>query len=537
MLGERFYKIVVSALITIIFLGSNNYLMAQTFTPDHKIYDLVYGSLLKYERKSTFRTSNQMKAFESLFEDPNCLIPNDVLADNNLDKNVSIYKYAGIRSEYCRFPFKVNLDILEFSSINYINDSSTAEVKVILNKQISNKYLKDKGHIYHYKDTFKFEIIYHINLKTLNPLISEIKYTEPPGKYARITFFQKGIKRILFDGSIYDIADTNERLMRRLDTITQKEIIALDRRFLRSETITFNGKTYTNSQSTQAKPLWDKNQVPIHFKKSFLTLGSKYTHIPDVKSNYIFPKKDNISTRIGNEGYEFNLDLAFRLLKVYDIGISFTTGVSFFNYQIEQQLANTSYSYNEVDPDAQNYIRIVDVNGFKEVDEINGYAIPLLIELSYQKTKDDEYNFEKSKWRPKLYPYLNFGLVYISNPKTKYDVSSNVKYSGFYEDLFGYTFNEGLYDFGAYELKNNGEMNILSNNWAFNTGLGLKLNINNFWNISIGLRYQHFLTNFVNDSDSEVYTKNAEELRSSENYGMNFKLNNIAFQTGIEIRL
>ena len=534
MLGERFYKVVVSSLITILILGNNYDLLAQTSTPDHKIYDLVYGSLLKYERKSTFRTSNQMKAFENLFEDPDCLIPNDVLADNNLDKKISIYQYAQIRSKYCRFPYKVNLEILEFSSINYINDSSTAEVKVIVNKQISNKYLKDKGQIYHYKDTFKFEIIYHINLKSLSPLISEIKYTEPPGKYARITFFQKGIKQILFDDSIYDIADTNEIFMKRLDTIKPKKIIALDRRFLGAEKINLSS---LQRKKKKDKRLWDKNQVPIHFKQSFITIGGKYSHIPGVKSNYIFPKQDNISTRIGNEGNEFNLDLSLRLKKIYDIGISFITGVSFFNYQIEQEIANTSYSYKEVDPDAQNYIRIVDVNGFKEVDEINGYAIPLLIELSYQKTKDDEYNFEKSKWRPKLYPYLNFGLVYISNPKTKYDVSSNVNYSGFYEELFGYTFNEGLYDFGAYELKNNGEMNILSNNWAFNTGLGLKLNINNSWNISIGGRYQHFLTNFVNDNDSEVYTENSEELRSSENYGMNFKLNNIAFQTGIEIRL
>ena len=304
MLGERFYKVVVSSLITILILGNNDDLLAQTSTPDHKIYDLVYGSLLKYERKSTFRTSNQMKAFENLFEDPDCLIPNDVLADNNLDKKISIYQYAQIRSKYCRFPYKVNLDILEFSSINYINDSSTAEVKVIVNKQISNKYLKEKGQIYHYKDTFKFEIIYHINLKSLNPLISEINYTEPPGKYARITFFQKGIKQILFDGSIYDIADTNEIFMKRLDTIKPKKIIALDRRFLGAEKINLSS---LQRKKKKDKRLWDKNQVPIHFKQSFITLGGKYSFIPGVKSNYIFPKQDNISTRIGNEGNEFNI--------------------------------------------------------------------------------------------------------------------------------------------------------------------------------------------------------------------------------------
>ena len=153
-------------------------------------------------------------------------------------------------------------------------------------------------------------------------------------------WIQVFVKQILFDDSIYDIADTNEIFMKRLDTIKPKKIIALDRRFLGAEKINLSS---LQRKKKKDKRLWDKNQVPIHFKQSFITLGGTYSRIPGVKSNYIFPKQDNISTRIGNEGNEFNLDLSLRLKKMYYIGISFITGVSFFNYQIEQEIASTSF--------------------------------------------------------------------------------------------------------------------------------------------------------------------------------------------------
>jgi hypothetical protein len=536
MLGGRFHKIVVSCLITGMILINSFNLIGQSDLPDYKIFDLVYGSLLKYERTSSFRTSNQMKAFKDLFEDPDCLIPNDVLADNNLEENISIYRYAQIRSKYCRFPFKSSLNILEFSSVNYIDNNETAVIKVLVNKSISNRYLenKDKNHIYHYQDTLKYEIIYHVNLKTLIPLISKIQYRESPGKYARITFLQKGIKRISLDGVVYNLADTNEVFLKRLDSSKTKKIIALDRSVVRTEKISFSS---FENEKKQDKRLWDKNQVPIIFRRSFFTLGIGATYIPSIKSRYTFPKDDVISTRLNNKGKELNVDLTWKINLPWDLGVSLKTGVSYINYEIAQELENTSYSYKEVDPDAQNYLRIVDVTGLTEVDQINGFAIPLLIELSYQKTNDDEYNFQKNRWKPKLYPYLNFGLVYISKPEGTYSVSSKVQYSGKYDDLFGYTFKEGVYDFGEYDLTNKGNLNSPSNNWGISTGIGFKLNLNNSWNISIGGRYQYFTSNFIKNNEEGVYTKNANELRSSENYGMNFKLNNIAIQIGIEKRL
>lgn len=183
-------------------------------------------------------------------------------------------------------------------------------------------------------------------------------------------------------------------------------------------------------------------------------------------------------------------------------------------------LGDYKTSYNTVDPDGGEYLRIVDATGFHEQLKMFTLSIPVSLRYDFFLT-------------PNLSLFAGIGTYASYDLLQQSNVSVNVQYSGYYDWLFDLTIDKnGIYDFGNFQQEGSTQDICLSN---FNVGLLFNVGCQYFipkshWSIEPSIRYQTSLfTPLTNPEEFNLLEKDGE-LHSATNLLDNIYKHNLTLQ-------
>lgn len=199
-----------------------------------------------------------------------------------------------------------------------------------------------------------------------------------------------------------------------------------------------------------------------------------------------------------------------------------------FNHDIF--INDFSYSYIDFDTDGAEYLRLIELNNIQENQLIDIESFYLNLEFA------KELKLFKSNRTITLSGFLG-GLPLLGSNfnvlSAKYNSSADALYSGYYSDLAGITISEnGVYDFGQYEITGSGNIIEPSRYNSFQYGAGVSFKINS--KLSFSLCYRSFIVNenVFNFGESKI-SKDFNELNSVMNINPIDMNNQNSFLTGL----
>jgi hypothetical protein len=165
---------------------------------------------------------------------------------------------------------------------------------------------------------------------------------------------------------------------------------------------------------------------------------------------------------------------------------------------------------------------MVEIMQYAETTSLNGMYIPLLLEKGLTKNK--------------LGVFVNAGTSYNSIRASESTSTASALYSGYYPEYFNMSISEnGVYDFGMYELMNNNTIKARPYFWALQFGFGCLYSVKRS-NITFGLAYKRNLTDIL-ETDNQMLSEHSNELSSLNEIGQKTNLSTLLVNFGIQFKI
>lgn len=177
-------------------------------------------------------------------------------------------------------------------------------------------------------------------------------------------------------------------------------------------------------------------------------------------------------------------------------------------------------SYEAVDPDGGDYLRLIDLSNYNE--KIKRYAVDIPIAFRYDYLIKNNLSFFMKVGADISYDFLQ-----------KASASANAMYSGYYSWLFDVTLNQnGIYDFGSFDIDGSAkETGINRLGVGVFLGIGLQYFIpKSQWSFDASLQYRGEVYNKLSHPDNFHLTENSTDWKSASYFFSSYFGNNIQFQ-------
>jgi len=478
----------------------------------------------KYQFYYDMRKGRDYDNFENLFVDENSEVNNDIMPDNNLNENIKIKDYLLLILNNYKKPMQVEIEPTEISSIRSY-DNGKGEISVFVKKKISGDTSKNIN----YEDTFDAEIIIKFNLNENLYQIKKVLLTEELGKYFVIDSKIKTIlgnaksmanrDSLVINGNSVALDPSGLYIIKYLNESNEFVVESSDENVIGSSTISID-----NIDKYERSERGDNNTRQIVFTKPlfYAEVGVSLNPFNLSPVKYTGDSKQYLLNN--NFSYDISVDLGIHLNKNYNSKYNFylKTGLHYKNLNFTADVNKYSYSTIEIDPDNYEYERTNSITNISEKINLSYLVVPIAF--------NTKLNYKKY--------ILNFelGTQWHYSISADYSSTANAFYSGYYEDLYGITFAEnGVYDFGTYDIEGNGELLPVKSLFSayYSLGIGRKISKRTILNLSFMNNYG-FSNMF--EENTKSYSGNSEELNSITNISNEFRFSDIYLNLNLKYK-
>ena len=246
----------------------------------------------------------------------------------------------------------------------------------------------------------------------------------------------------------------------------------------------------------------------VYYGLSFLNKSySSFSY----ENNLVEDYESNIDFSFGKLNQRFGFDYHLYLPNkwVFNVGLLIMNT----NFYFTNNLNSFSENYSSTDIDGSSYSRKVFYDGFNETYD--------LCYLSVGPSVGFDYEIMSYKLSNVKHSLLNLSFDYSLNNMTCNSAISNrnssVTYTGTYSDFFNITISEnGVYDFGIYQLEQQNIQEQKINNLSHNISLGLKcypFKSNRLY-IAANVNYMIFTKSLFQNNDNSRFSNNSSQLNS-----------------------
>lgn len=478
----------------------------------------------QYQFLYDMRKGRDYDNFIDLFEDENSEMNNDIMPDNNVNQSVKINDYIGLFLENYTKPMQVTIDPYEVSSIrNYKN--GTGEVTVFAKKTMGGP---TKRGVF-YSDSFDVEIVIKFDLPNKRYQIKKVILIEPKGKYfvvdAKLKTAMKDARSmsqkdtLLVNGTRVTLDANGRYVLKNLTKSNTFKIQGLDENIIGSAEVSLdNLNTFERSRGG------DKNTRILELKYPLFYSEFSVSVNPFNLSPVIYTGNNEYYSLSNNISYDVGVDIGMHLNKDYNSKFNYylKTGVHFKNLDFTINLDEYSYSTPAIDPDDFAYERIHSITDISESVNSTYLVAPIALNTTYT-LKEFILNIE-------------VGAQFHYSIGANYTSKASALYSGYYEDLFNITFAEnGVYDFGNYNIEGNGELVPVQTMFSTYYSLGIGKKISKRTTIGLSFLNNYGLSNMF-ELDSKAFSGHSEELNSVTNISNDFKLREIYLNLNLKYK-
>lgn len=398
-----------------------------------------------YHRVLSFSKSSDYDNFENFFplkKEANIINTNS--ASETFNQSISYNDFSKNIRDLKPTRSSVNAEIFDIRNINFINNKE-GTIEVIVKRNDKYFFKSDKVNLldeFNNKELVPYEAAY----KLLYKLKFKIKNNPKKGQMGLQSANNNSVEFV----EISEISKLEEPKTSIVYIPTFKEnFILID-----------NYKTYFKTEVQGINFAWlyeklIKEDLTDDFKlkePKEIKPGLKYVPLAK-KLNYFaatyLPPADIKHELIENQSSQnqaFNVIFLDPLTISKKFKISLGVGISSLSGENTISFTNLMKSFNTLDPDNNQYLRRISINSFEETISQDGIVLsPQLSVTLYSKGK------------------LNLQLLAIYNTSTISFTSNrnaNITYSGYYDDLFGVEFYDGVYDFGTFDVTQNSDLNL-----------------------------------------------------------------------------
>jgi hypothetical protein len=474
----------------------------------------------QYALLSGISNDDERDDFYKLFENENVLIANDIMPDNKLLEKLTVKEYADKIPEFHSLAISTSIRPYLIGFENF-TDLNSGTFWVDAKKYILG--MSKKGIVY--KDTFDIRITYKVNYNKNEFKITDITLNSKRGHYLVITSFSKGLFKkktmsldtILIKNKLIKLNEDGQYLIRDFEMKSPIIIEPYSEDLMGS---------YMLSEKNLELVLANKNNennIDLIFRKSLFFVEPNYSFNPLSSFSPISTTYSNI---VQNNIFSFSTSFIistnlYRGKKGYwDI----RTGITYANFNYNNVLNNNSETYNSIDVGNSNYVRTNQISNLVEKHKITYLSIPVNLEKGFHLKKG--YGI-----------YFNTGISFVFGINGERKTNTNANYSGYYKDLFGITIKEnGIYDFGYYNLEKSSTLETVSSLFTIDTGAGMYKKISKKTLVKIGLNYQKSLRGLFENNSSSI-SRNKNELNSITQLNNNFNINFFSLNLGFKYSL
>lgn len=481
-----------------------------------KIKDYFQDGRVSYKKKP-----------KGKFEVLNIDLPVDI-TDSTLKFNVKVQKIISSGELLCdSIIFSTIADTLnqlikfEAISITYnreisSNEESDANIRrkwVLTMKEI--KTLDSEGvRIEAYRDTNQLSTMfresyatrYGLELKFIDAVYSESKedFINNKNKYLPKSYFIDDIsdsikinKNINYSNYNEMLKDTNNKNIKRNNCINILKIPIKD-----------YGKT---------------GYFEAFYGLTFLSNSKRGFSYENILTSEV---NSNIDFSYSKPNYVYGVNYHFYLPKkiIFNVGFSIINN----NYSFTNNINGFTENYNSVDIDGGSYNRKVSYESFNEIYDLSYISIGPSFGFEYELVPYKSPKFNHSL----LNLFIDYSILNMNCQSAVSNRSSELNYSGTYSDLFNITFSEnGVYDFGSYELENRNVQETKVNNLSHNISLGIKCYPfkKNRMYFAASMSYITFSKSLFNSNNDLRLSQNSAELNSFFSNSKSFNLNTYTF--------
>ena len=481
-----------------------------------KIKDYFQDGRVSYKKKP-----------KGKFEVLNIDLPVDI-TDSTLKFNVKVQKIISSGELLCdSIIFSTIADTLnqlikfEAISITYnreisSNEESDANIRrkwVLTMKEI--KTLDSEGvRIEAYRDTNQLSTMfresyatrYGLELKFIDAVYSESKevFINNKNKYLPKSYFIDDIsdsikinKNINYSNYNEMLKDTNNKNIKRNNCINILKIPIKD-----------YGKT---------------GYFEAFYGLTFLSNSNRGFSYENILTSEV---NSNIDFSYSKPNYVYGVNYHFYLPKkiIFNVGFSIINN----NYSFTNNINGFTENYNSVDIDGGSYNRKVSYESFNEIYDLSYISIGPSFGFEYELVPYKSPKFNHSL----LNLFIDYSILNMNCQSAVSNRSSELNYSGTYSDLFNITFSEnGVYDFGSYELENRNVQETKVNNLSHNISLGIKCYPfkKNRMYFAASMSYITFSKSLFNSNNDLRLSQNSAELNSFFSNSKSFNLNTYTF--------
>jgi len=231
-------------------------------------------------------------------------------------------------------------------------------------------------------------------------------------------------------------------------------------------------------------------------------------------SSPVFFSGDSMNINSVNElSYNIGFNIGYSILPNQNIYIK--TGLLFNQLNYSTKLDQHIYKNKSIDSDDFPYERTNKVSHISENIELQYLKIPILIQKKF--------NIKKSR----IYFLTELGAILNLSLNSKYNSIAEGSYSGYYRPLYEITLSEnGVYDFGNFDLKNGGGLKSESTSLSYFGAVGIGHKLNRRFSTAIMGAYSKGINNIFSENYQGL-SSNYNELNSITNVTTNFTLQEI----------
>jgi hypothetical protein len=442
----------------------------------------------------------------SCFESAAVHVPNLILQENKLADSLTLEQYivrynnfvytkGNAPTNIVLVPYQISIDTLNSQEMNI-----TVEAQLYLSTVNADKIKIN--------DTLDvtFELAYLTKTKVFK--IKAINQYTPRGKYLIVKAIRK---RSILD-SFKSIQDTTVQKLplysltvNGINTQTDSNgLIYLHNILLnKPQKININTANYLDfggvnfNQNRLRKIYENKKSNSIHavyFRKSTFFLEANFginyfIASSPIKSTNAFLENSNL--KMSNTG----IGLGIYLFNKSKWEAALVLGYSSYVAENASYAKSHSDVFNAIDPDGSNYIRFNDITEINEFQYLNFTTTNATLQLSY-----------KFNARTKL----NIGLRLAKkvNGSLQRETDATAVYSGLYADFFNVKISEnGIYDFGTYQLLDSSALQLNSLLNFYGLQLGLERSISKKISANVGFAFLQSTTEMLTPQDKLLSIK------------------------------
>lgn len=319
----------------------------------------------------------------------------------------------------------------------------------------------------------------------------------------------------------------------------------LNKRLFFNEKLSFNNYDElrnTNNNSIEKNECTNILKIPIknYGKIGYFEFGYGL-NLPLNSSTNLSLGKNNLTsyqfdilTNYNNINHFLNIDYNIYLPNKFIFNVGFSASI--FDFIFSTNSNQFTENYSSIDPDGSFYNRIVSYQNFNESYNVNYLALGPKVGINYELKNHNKLNSGHSF----LNVFANYKIQHMVCNSAISNRESLINYSGLYSDYFNILISEnGVYDFGEFQLEQNNILEKETNNIIHRFSLGLKMypfSKNNIF-ISSCFEYNYLSKPIFSNNQNLRLSSNPYELNSffANTSSSKFRYSSLSISIGVKI--